>query len=91
MCLPCLVDSFLFRAIKGTKLDDRVGQYVKRSCNAMSIHEVGTPSLREAACDEGTPKYLARCRLGGGTIAASLWSRATAPVTLHYLSFAKTW
>jgi hypothetical protein len=32
----------------------------------MSIHEVGTPSLREAACDEGTPKYLVRCRLGAG-------------------------
>jgi hypothetical protein len=27
----------------------------------------GTTSLREAACDESTPKYLTVCRLGGGT------------------------
>ena len=31
----------------------------------------GTTSLREAAWDERTPKYLTRCRFGGGTSATS--------------------
>jgi hypothetical protein len=37
----------------------------------------GTTCLREAACDESTPKYLTRCRLGGGTKAASRAMRAS--------------
>ena len=37
---------------------------------------VGTTSLREAACEESTPKYLVRWRFGGGTKAASRAMRA---------------
>jgi hypothetical protein len=37
----------------------------------------GTTCLCEAACDESTPKYLTRCRLGGGTTAARRAMRAS--------------
>ena len=37
----------------------------------------GTTLLREAAWDERTPKYLTRCRFGGGTKAASRAMRAS--------------
>jgi hypothetical protein len=57
-----------------------LGRRLGLSCSpeaAGGVAGAGTTSLREVACDESTPKYLTRCRLGGGTRAASLAMRAS--------------
>src|ERR1035437_1396162 len=41
----------------------------------------GTTWLREALCDESTPKYLTVWRRGGGTRAASLAMRASGSIS----------